>query len=67
MQQKSNSVWGMAGAYIAFVIGSGFASGQEIVQFYAVFGRGGLGAIAISAVLLSWVGGSLMAAGCQMR
>lgn len=67
MQQKYNSVWGMAGAYIAFVIGSGFASGQEIIQFYATYGIKGLGAIAVSAALLAWVGGSIMATGYRMR
>lgn len=32
----------LAGAYVAFLIGSGFATGQEIVQFYAAYGLRGL-------------------------
>ena len=32
----------LAGAYVAFLIGSGFATGQEILQFYAAFGLQGL-------------------------
>ncbi len=32
----------LAGAYVAFLIGSGFATGQEILQFFAAFGRRGL-------------------------
>ena len=36
MKQKVNglNVIKYAGAYIAFIIGSGFATGQEIIQFY---------------------------------
>ena len=38
--------WGrvviLAGAIIAFTIGSGFATGQEIVQYYTAYGVQGI-------------------------
>lgn len=48
-----------AGAYMAFVIGSGFATGQEIIQFYTSYGVWGLGGILISMFLYAWVGGAV--------
>ena len=32
----------LAGAIIAFTIGSGFATGQEIIQYYTAYGIKGL-------------------------
>lgn len=52
-----------AGAYIAFIIGSGFATGQEILQFYSSYGLWSIGSIAISMFLFAWVGGSVMGLG----
>lgn len=45
MKQKVNglNVIKYAGAYIAFIIGSGFATGQEIIQFYTSYGIWGIG------------------------
>jgi len=57
------SVVKYAGAYIAFEIGSGFATGQEILQFYTSYGVMSLGAALVSMVLFSWAGGSLMKIG----
>ena len=50
MKQKTNwlNVVKYAGAYIAFIIGSGFATGQEIIQFYTSYGIWGIGSVAIS-------------------
>lgn len=44
MERQSTA--GRAGAIVACLIGAGFASGQEVVQFFAVYGglRGALGA-----------------------
>ncbi|MGI6727533.1 MAG: hypothetical protein ACOX4P_03100 [Anaerovoracaceae bacterium] len=35
---KKRNVITMGGAFVAFVMGSGFASGQEIMQFFSAFG-----------------------------
>lgn len=55
---QKHSTAGRAGAIVACLIGAGFASGQEVVQFFAVYGglRGALGALLACLVL---------AAGCS--
>lgn len=65
MKEKLNivNVIKFAGAYIAFIIGSGFATGQEIMQFYTSQGIFSIGAILVSMFLFAWVGGSVMAIG----
>ena len=40
-----------AGAFIAFIIGSGFATGQEIMQFFTSNGLYSLVSIIISLIL----------------
>lgn len=40
----------IAGAFIAWVIGSGFATGQEMLRFYASFGLYSYGAIAVNLI-----------------
>jgi len=59
----SAGIWGTASTFVATVVGAGFASGQEILQFFVAFGdRGYLGAVlsvalltvsALSAVLMA--------------
>lgn len=51
----AGSVIAVAGTYLAFAIGSGYATGQEILQYFAGFGIGGIGVIAIYVIF-----GSLM-------
>lgn len=42
--------------YIGTVIGAGFASGQEIVQFFTMFGSKGLIGITLTCLLFCWLG-----------
>lgn len=56
-----------AGAYMAFIIGYGFATGQEIIQFFTSQGVWSLGAILISMFLYTWVGGALTDIGFHHR
>lgn len=52
-----------AGAFIAFLIGSGFATGQEIMQYFVAYGfMGILGALAVF-ILFLYVGVSFISAG----
>lgn len=46
----------ISATYIGTVIGAGFASGQEIVQFFTMFGSKGLIGIILSGVLFCWLG-----------
>ncbi len=58
MEKKKSSmgsVLTVAGTYIAFAIGSGFATGQEVLQYFTVFGAG-----AFAGLLIYFIGGALM-------
>lgn len=57
----------LAGAYIAFLVGSGFASGQEILQFYTGYGVKSFAAVIISAVLFFYVSITLVGEGYKNR
>ena len=50
----------VAATYVGAVMGAGFASGQEIQQFFARFGRWGLAGIVVSALLFSLLGWAML-------
>jgi uncharacterized membrane protein YkvI len=52
-----------AGAFIAFLIGSGFATGQEVMQYFAAYGYKGIAGVAVAFVLFLYVGVSFITAG----
>jgi len=54
-------------AYIGSVIGAGFASGQEIMQFFILHGCNGLLGVVLSTVLFSYLGGLVMFLSIKMR
>ena len=56
-----------AGAYIAFMSGSGFATGQEVMQYYVAFGFRGIAAILVVFALLAYAGARLVATGHRER
>jgi len=56
----------LAGAYIAFCIGSGYATGQEIMQFFSAFGWKSIGAVLISMALFMWLGATMMRDGRRL-
>jgi len=58
MQWKT--MFQVAATYVGAVMGAGFASGQEILQFYARFGNWGLVGIVFSAVLFSLLGWGML-------
>ena len=43
----------LSGAYMAYLIGSGFATGQEVMQFFASYGKAGIAGIVLSAILFA--------------
>ncbi len=49
-----------AGAFVAFLIGSGYATGQEIMQFFTAYGIWSMGGLLIALVLFAWLGKVLM-------
>lgn len=54
--KRKSKVLIYAGAFMAILIGSGFATGQELIQFFAAFGLEGTWGIVISFVLFAFVG-----------
>ncbi|MGE5577954.1 MAG: hypothetical protein ACM3TT_12275 [Syntrophothermus sp.] len=52
----TTTTWKIAAAYVGGIVGAGFASGQEIVQFFALFGRNGLLGALGATVLLALLG-----------
>ena len=57
----------IASAFIGIIIGAGFASGQEILQYYTSFGLIGTVAIVISTVLFAYIGMVLTRLGSRMK
>ena len=58
-----SSVLRFAGAYVAFMTGSGFATGQEVMQYYVAFGFCGFAAVLTVFALLAYAGARLVSAG----
>lgn len=53
---RMSKVLTYAGAFIAVLIGSGFATGQELLQFFASYGLKGLIGVLVCFVLFAFVG-----------
>lgn len=64
---KFSNIIRFAGAYAAFIIGSGYATGQEIVQFFTAYGYWAIGGALIAMVLFSWSGKVFMNYGFRHR
>lgn len=60
MWKSSSKVMQIASTYIGTIVGAGFASGQEILQFFTRFGFWGTFTIALSTVLFIWLGTKMM-------
>lgn len=56
-----------AGAFIALLIGSGFATGQELLQYFASWGYWGMAGVALVFILMAYVGVSFVSAGYHQR
>jgi uncharacterized membrane protein YkvI len=58
--QKNGSVWKVAGVYATVIIGAGFASGQELLKFFAEFGYRGVFGLVIAGALFAVVGWAVL-------
>ncbi|NLW25557.1 MAG: hypothetical protein GXY91_10050 [Clostridia bacterium] len=69
MRERVNwiTVLKYAGAFVAFMIGSGFATGQEVMQFFTAYGIWSIGGIFISMFLFAWSGSIIMKYGFENR
>jgi uncharacterized membrane protein YkvI len=66
MKKNKVSTFKVAATYIGTVIGAGFASGQEILQFFSVFGKLGLLGLVIVTALFILFGYIIMDLGRQL-
>ena len=66
MEQRRVSGIKIAMVYIGTVVGAGFATGQEILQFFVRFGIGGLWGILLSTVLFALYGVLIMRLGMAL-
>lgn len=58
----------LAGAFCAFLIGAGFATGQEIMQYFTNYGlMKGLGVMAVNCVLGAWTAAAIMNLGNESK
>ncbi|OYD07571.1 hypothetical protein CHM34_11475 [Paludifilum halophilum] len=53
--------------YIGTVVGAGFASGQEIMQFFTAYGIDGIWGILAVTALFSWLGTRMMLMGARLK
>ncbi|AUZ04972.1 MULTISPECIES: YkvI family membrane protein [Vitreoscilla] len=70
-QTQTHISWGRvltyAGAFIAFLIGSGFATGQEVMQYFTAYGYSGILGILVVLVLFCYVGREFVIIGNHQR
>lgn len=55
------------GALIALLVGSGFTTGQEIMQYFVAYGYGGIASVALMLLLFVYVNLSFVSAGYEQQ
>ncbi|MFN2745955.1 hypothetical protein ACINLE_13065 [Bacillus sp. z60-18] len=60
MSQSQGSAFQLAFVYVGTVVGAGFATGREIVEFFLRFGWTGLAGILISGLMFTFLGAKIM-------
>ncbi|MFT8321150.1 MAG: hypothetical protein ABF649_09605 [Bacillus sp. (in: firmicutes)] len=60
MKNKWSAAFQLAAVYVGTVVGAGFATGREIVEFFSQFGVIGLIGILISGTIFAYLGSKLM-------
>lgn len=64
---KNITTFKVAAAYIGTIVGAGFASGQEVLQFFSFFGTAGILGLLLSAVLFIVFGLIIMELGLRLN
>lgn len=65
--KKHLSAWKVGSVYIGTVIGAGFASGQEILQFFGYFGLWGIAGLVLATFLFGLFGMKVMLTAHRLR
>lgn len=64
---KNISAWKVAAAYVGTVVGAGFASGQEVLQYFGYFGYWGIAGLAAAGLLFYYFGKTLLVLGMELK
>lgn len=67
MSPKKLSAFKVASAYIGTVVGAGFASGQELLQFFGYFGYWGIGGLIFATGLFVYFGFLILKLGAELK
>ncbi|WP_424768965.1 hypothetical protein [Paenibacillus sp. sgz302251] len=67
MWKRTGKVLQIASTYMGTIVGAGFATGQEILQFFTRFGYWGTVTIAVSTFLFIWLGTKMMLIASEIR
>ena len=60
-------VFSYAGAFIAFLIGSGFATGQEVLQYFSSYGYMGMAGVIVVYLLFLYIGINFISVGQEKK
>lgn len=64
--KRGPSEWAVAGTFVGTVVGAGFASGQETLQFFTAFGPRGLAGLVLATALFVGFGVRMLQVGRQL-
>lgn len=67
MKNEGISTWKVAATYIGTIVGAGFATGQEVLQFFARFGINGLYGLVLTTLLFIIFGYIIMVLGRELN
>ncbi len=67
MSKRGVSTFKVAGAYIGTVVGAGFATGQEVLQFFTRFGVMGLAGLMVTTIMFIFFGYIIMDLGKKLH
>ncbi|HYH01482.1 MAG TPA: hypothetical protein VEC37_00120, partial [Bacillota bacterium] len=66
-QQNYQAVFNIAATFIGTVVGAGFASGQEIYQFFTIYGQYGSAGLILATVILGTIANKIFKIGLQLQ
>lgn len=67
MNNRLGKILQIASTYMGTIVGAGFATGQEILQFFTRFGYWGVFTIALATALFIWLGTKMMLIASEIR
>jgi len=67
MNAKKVTAFQIASTYIGVTIGAGFASGQEVLQFFSFFGPASFAAIILASYLFAIFGTLILKSGARLK